>query len=145
MQQDILDRPASLCTDIMNKTQMLSKKRFHNFNLGQSIRWIKDDQLCMGFFCWKIFIKLVFTCRKKVNCMSFWRILIFWDFSGINCLVYSWENLMSLIFPLGTEQILQSHNTGKTEMKLFMYKTFLGRKVPREKSGRQLQYYHYFT
>lgn len=86
-----------------------------------------------GFFCWSIFIKLVFICTKKVNWMSFWRILIFWDFSGIDCLVYSWENLISLIFPLGTEQILQSRNPGKTGMKLFIYKNLPWKKSPQRR------------
>lgn len=42
---------------------------------------------------------------------------------------------MSLIFPLGTERILQSHSPRKREAELFMYKTCLEGKIPREESG----------
>lgn len=35
---------------------------------------------------------------------------------------------MSLIFPLGTERILQSHNPRKRQMELLMYKTCLEKK-----------------
>lgn len=104
-----------------NQNQTLSKK-FQQFWSGSNYkldkRWSTPH-----VFCWRIFIKLFFTCTKKVNWVSFWRILVFWDFSGIGCLVYSWENLMSLIFPLGTERILQSHNPRKRQMELLMYKT----------------------
>lgn len=52
---------------------------------------------------------------------------------------------MSLIFPLGTERMLQSHNPMMRKIELFMYETCLETKIPREGSGKQLQYYHYFT